>query len=145
MSEQIRTRLAEARALLLDEGLTLAVLCEGRVIRSRERGVKPLLALLHGEERVSGGVAADKVVGKAAAFLYVLLGVRALHACVISRPAAAVLERHGVTLCFDEMTEGIRNRAGTGRCPMESAVLFVEEPERALAAIRQAYAELVKK
>ncbi len=139
-----QTDVQRARALLVQKELTLVVIQGERVLESRERGVKPLLALLDSGEALAGAVAADKVVGKAAAFLYLLLGVRTLHAAVISRPAVRVLEAGGVALCYDTVVEGIRNRAGNGPCPMESAVIDVEDAHKALSAIRKKLAEIVK-
>ena len=140
----MREALDRALCRLRENGLTLSVIRGDRVWESRERGVKPLLELLACGEDLTGAVAADKVVGKAAAFLYVLLGVRALHAIVISRPAAEVLAAHGVALFYDTQVEGIRNRKGDGPCPMESAVREISDPEQALAAIRKTLAEFVK-
>lgn len=66
-----------------------AVLCrDGELFVSRERGVKPLLDWLDSGRDFRGFSAADKVVGKAAAFLYVLLGVREVRAPVMSGGAA---------------------------------------------------------
>ena len=45
-----------------------------------------------------GFAAADRVVGRAAAFLYVLLGAGEIYAGVMSDTAADVLERFGVAV-----------------------------------------------
>ena len=58
------------------EGLTCILQQGERVLTSTQRGVAPLVAWLDAGE--AGCIAADKVVGRAAAFLYVLLGVRAV-------------------------------------------------------------------
>ena len=36
-----------------------------------------------------------------------------------------------------EIFEGIINRRGTGPCPFEAAVLDIQDPQKALAAIRR--------
>ena len=130
---------------LLKQGNYTCVLCKGeQILTETARGVAPLLRLLESGCELHGFSAADKVVGKAAAFLYVLLGVSALHACVISRPAAEVLHTHGITLTHDTLVGGIRNRKGDGPCPMESAVLALDDPQAALTAIRATLAKIVK-
>ena len=54
----------------------------------RERGVKDLFRLLETDPAfLAGALVADKVVGKGAAALMVLGGVRAVHAGVVSTPA----------------------------------------------------------
>ena len=76
-----------ARQRLLDCGYTCVLLQNGEECCSRERGVKPLLSLLDKGRSFCGAVAADKTVGAGAAHLYVLLGVRAVWARVISAAA----------------------------------------------------------
>lgn len=134
--------LEEAKKCLIEKGYTCVVKREGQVYTSEERGVKPLLSWFDSEVDLTGFVAADKVVGKGAAMLYVLLGVRELYASVLSKPAKATLEQYGIIVCFDTCVEGIRNRAGTGPCPMEDAVKDIDTPKEALEAIRKRLAEM---
>ena len=89
--------------------------------------------------------AADKVVGRAAAFLYVLLGVDEVYALVISESAEQVFQQFGIAYTYNEKVAAIRNRAGDGFCPMEQAVLHIEEPSKALSAIKRRLSELQEK
>ena len=131
-----------AWSLLQEEGYT-CVLCGGeQVFTSRMRGVTPLLDWLDQRLDLHGFSAADKVVGKAAAFLYVLLGVKEVYAKVMSIPAKGVLEAHGILNGCEEEVEAIRNRTNTGFCPMETAVWSISDPGEALTAIRVKYKEL---
>ena len=131
-----------AKALLTEGGYTV-VLCRGDVIYTdTRRGVAPLLRLLDAAIDVRGFVAADKVVGKAAAFLYLRLGVAAVHAGVISAPARDLLTAHGVAVTYDTLVPAIRNRAGDGYCPMETVTLPLTDPIEAEAAIRTRLAEM---
>ena len=139
----MKADLQYAKTLLLGGSYTCVLCRDGQTICHRERGVLPLLEHVRAEETMSGFVAADRVVGKAAAFLYVLLGVDAVYACVMSRAALAVFEKHGIAASYDTLTEKIRNRAGDGYCPMEEAVWEIEQPEAARCAIEMRLAELV--
>lgn len=131
--------------LRLEEGNFTCVITDGTLtFESHARGVAPLLAWLEGGEIPRGCVAADRVVGKAAAFLYVHLGVVAVHARVMSRPAAEVLARYGIAWSADEQVEAIRNRAGTGHCPMERAVWDVCDAEGVPSLLRDALEKLKK-
>ena len=129
--------------VLLTGGTTCAIVRSARCETSCLRGVKPLLGWLEGDWR--GASAADKVVGRAAAFLYVLLGVKTLYAAVLSKPAAEALSAHGITFCYGELTERIVNRTGDGLCPMESATLEETDPARALEKIKAKLQELTQK
>lgn len=130
-------------AELLGGGAYTCVLCRGEeTVFCTERGVKPLLGLIDGGKDWKGSSAADKVVGKAAAFLYVLLGVAEVYAPVMSKAAVRVLRENGIEPRYDTLTEHIINRAGTGLCPMEAAVAELSDPSEALRAIRKRLSEL---
>lgn len=131
-----------AKELLLAEGFT-CVLCRGdEVHTSTLRGVKPLVQWVESTLDLHGFSAADKVVGKATAYLYVLLGVRALYAHVISVSALAVLEEQGIGVAYGTLVEHIINRAGDGICPFEAAVMGIREPGAAYTAIRAKMREM---
>ncbi len=138
------TDLQRACALLNEGGYTV-VLCRGDVTYTdTRRGVAPLLALLDAGVDATAFAAADKVVGKAAAFLYLRLGVTAVHAGVMSAPAYDLLTARGVAATYDTLTPAIRNRAGDGYCPMEQVSLPHTDPAAAETAIRARLAELMK-
>ena len=129
--------LLQAICLLESDNLTCVLCKEEDVFKSSERGIKPLLGWLDDGISKSGFCAADKVVGKAAAFLYVLLGIEELYANVISTTAVEVLSQYNIKIHFNTKTDYIINRAGNGRCPMESAVLNINDPDTALMALRE--------
>lgn len=122
---------------ILNSGQYTCVLCKDNEIHtSTERGVRPLLGWLESETKLKGFSAADKVVGKAAAFLYVLLGVKEVYAPVMSESAIYTLSRNGIFPRCDVSVKNIINRAGTGNCPMEEAVMDIIEPKEAINNIK---------
>ena len=134
--------LSRARELLAAGGYT-CVMCRGdAVFTATARGVRPLVNWLDSEEDFRGFSAADKVVGKATAYLYCLLGVRAVHAAVMSTPAMEVLNTYGVAASCDREVPGIINRRGDGPCPFEAAVMDNPTPAEALIAIRAKQKEM---
>jgi hypothetical protein len=137
--------LMKAKELLLKEDYTCVLCKDGVVYQSTERGVKPLLGWLNDKTDVKGFYAADRVVGKAAAFLYVLLGVNAVYAPVISHPAADTLQDHGILVEADNVVDAIRNRAGTGFCPMEQTVKDISDPLEAKNAVISKLKDLQQK
>ena len=84
---------------------------------------------------VGGWSAADRIVGKAAAMLYVLLGVGEVHAEVMSEDALSLLAAHGISAECEVRSRTIKNRAGTDSCPMEKAVGGIADPAAAACAI----------
>ncbi len=128
---------------LLNEGHYTCVLCKGDVLyTSTQRGVKPLLDWLDDKVDLKGFSAADRVVGKGAAFLYVLLGVKEVYAHVMSDEAIRTLAENGIQQQCDVSVKNIINRAGTGICPMEEATREISDPKEALQAIKQRLTEL---
>ncbi|MBE6571247.1 MAG: DUF1893 domain-containing protein [Ruminococcaceae bacterium] len=134
--------LEKAKELLIAEELTCCFTDGNRVYKSRERGVKPLLSYLDEGIDTKDLCAADKVIGKAAAFLYVLLGIKWVYADVISQKALEVFRKYGVEISFSTLVPAIRNRTNTGFCPMETAVENINEPQAALEAIKEKLKEL---
>lgn len=129
--------LEKAKDILESGGYTCALTDGDGVFTSSQRGVKPLVAFLESGTAFAGFSAADKVVGRATAYLYVLLGVKCLYAQVISQPALAVLQENGITVEYGALVTNIINRKGDGICPFEGAVMDIADPQSAYAAIRQ--------
>ena len=103
---------------------------------STQHGVKPLLEWIRENRDFSGYGAADQVVGKAAALLYILLGVRDLYGQVVSEPAAAILEQYQVSFEYGKIVPYIINRTKDGMCPMEQTVLDISDPGEAVEALK---------
>ncbi len=132
-----------ARALLKENTALTCVFVRGEEIStSTERGVKPLIMLLDEGKTLSGFSCADRVVGRTAALLYVLLGAREVHAEVLSRTGEEVFKAHKIAYSCDVSAERIVNRAGTGLCPMELATEGISDPQEGLNAIRRKLKEL---
>lgn len=129
--------LNNARRLLASGDYTCVLCRDENIHTATERGVKPLLNWLDSGLDLKDWAAADRVVGRATAFLYCLLGVKEVYARVMSYPAAEVLKSAGITAEAGQLVEGIINRRGTGPCPFEAAVMDIRDPQEALIAIRR--------
>ncbi len=138
LSEIIRMSDLNRARRMLKTGEYTCVLCRGEETHtSTARGVKPLVEWYAGERTFSGFSAADKVVGRGAAFLYVLLGIHLLYADVISKSALDVLQMHGIQTQYKALVPNIINRKGDGICPFEAAVADITDPDHAYRAIRE--------
>ena len=136
------TDLDKARSHLETGSYTCVISRGEETFFATDRGVKPLLNWLDEGLDMTGASAADKVVGRATAFLYCLLGVSQVYAAVMSRPAAQVLEENGIEAHWGKLVDGIINRRGTGPCPFEDAVMHITDSQEALAAIRNKMAQM---
>ena len=134
--------LRKAVALLESGGHTCVLYRDDTYLTDDRRGIRPLMELLESSRDVTGFSAADRVVGKAAAFLYCLLKVSCVYAGVISKPALQVLQAQGIPVFYSTLVPAIKNRTGDGFCPMETAVWDLEDPKKAPNAIRETLKKL---
>lgn len=141
-ADNMNQNLRAAADTLAQGGYTCVLCRENVLLTNSRRGIRPLLELLESGRDLHGFSAADKVVGKAAAFLYRLMGIEAVYAAVISRPAAEILANSGIRLHYGKMVPEIRNRTGDGLCPMEAAVQNIADPTAALQAIKDTLSSL---
>ncbi len=119
-------------------GHTLCLCRDGMCIFSERRGIAPMMDLIASHADVTGYAAADLVVGKAAALLFVYAGIREVYAEVISDGAVRILKKYDIPFRFSSRTKQIVNRKGDDICPMEKAVQYIDEPEPALSALTNA-------
>ncbi len=133
-----------AKDILEKEKLTCCIIAGDKIYKSTKRGVAPLVQWYEEGCDMRGAVCADKVVGKAAAYLYVLLGVKAVYAGIISEKAKKVFLDYGIDFTYSECVPAIINRAGDGFCPMETAVADIDDPKEALFAVKEKIKELTK-
>lgn len=124
--------------------ISFAVVQGGKVVHEcMGRGIGPALdALDRLPQLLADAVVYDTIVGKAAAALFILGGVRAVYAATISDSAVALLTQAGVDCRWGVRTDQIANRAGDGLCPFEQAVLTCAEPADCLPVIRETLARL---
>ena len=128
------TEMTYARQMLSIGGYKLVVCAKDSVHVSEESGLASLLSLV-GEDTWIGAAAADRVVGKAAAMLFVLLRVKSVYAGVITGPAKAVLEAQGIECVYGTLVERLIDADGKV-CPSELAVENVVDPSDAPAALK---------
>lgn len=130
--------------ILHDEGHAL-VLLNGSIHTYDERGVSTLYRLLQeNAPLLKGALVADKVVGKAAAALMVLGGVREVYADVVSQLALDLLGKTKVEVSYGKVVPHIVNRLGTDWCPMETRCVDCQTPEECLVEIEKFIKDMAK-
>lgn len=122
---------------ILHSGGYSCVIANGDKIRTfTQRGVADLYDLLTQEpEFLEGASIADKVVGKGAAALMILGGIKELHTDIISTKALNLLKESDVTVGFKQEVPFIWNRDHTGYCPVETMCSEVKSVEEMLPLI----------
>lgn len=133
----MKTDLEKAKVIFAQGDYTCVLCKTDTVYTATERGLKPLLSHINNGTVLRDFCAADRIVGKAAALLYALLGVSTVYAPIMSEAGIDTLRRNGITPLYDTAVKEIRNRTDTGLCPMEEAVQDITDPNEGLLAIKE--------
>lgn len=128
--------------ILQDGNHSLVVAGDG--IRTFDgRGISDLYGLLTEHPGwLRGASVADKVVGKGAAALLILGGVRELFAGVVSTSALGLLKDSGIPVRFSQEVAHIVNRKGDGVCPVETLCKECTTAAQCLPLIREFVAKI---
>lgn len=128
---------------LISEGTASCVVIKGNMIvrTANGRGIGPVIKLYE-DGVLEDAFIVDKIVGKAAAMVFTLAGVKACYGVTISRTALQWLKEHGVYAEYENCVDAIVNRRGDGICPMEMTVKLIDDEEAALAALKKKMEEL---
>ena len=107
---------------LLHSGGYSCAIANGDIIRTfTQRGVADLYDLLTQEpDFLKGALIADKVVGKGAAALMILGGIKELHTDIISSKALELFQDSDIKVSFIQEVPFICNRDHTGLGPVET-------------------------
>lgn len=139
-----KCELAAARKMLKENKAACVLMKDGKIILSENgRGISPLLVIydkLNGDMRDT--VVVDKVIGRATAAIAICGKVKHVHAEVMSQEAVDFLNEYKITSSYTLLVPRILNRTRDGLCPMESTVLHITDPYKAVEAVRAKQIEL---
>ena len=121
--------------ILRREKCSLVVKNHGIVTTYSKPGVRDLEHLLdHDPEMLDGATIADKVIGKAAAAMVVVGGVKALYAEVMSKTAIPFLKEAGIAYTYGTLVDTIKEEGD--RCQLEKITAPATTPEETVALLR---------
>lgn len=121
---------------ILEDRNASVVFCRGeQMIILDGKGIKPLLELMKKQIALSEYSVADKIVGKAAALLFIKMKVSSVYGSVMSGKARDIFLHYNIPFFYKTLTKEIINRRGDDICPMEKAVENVNDPEKAYAIL----------
>ena len=124
-------------AKLNDQQISLIVRNAGLTTEYHQHGVQDLLSLVENEpQRLQGAVVADKTIGKAAAALMVVGGVKQAYTNTISTPAHEMLEKAGIQVFANDEVEMILNRDRSGQCPMDKSLNETDDPQECVNILK---------
>lgn len=126
------------------DGHSICLCKDGELLTDDGRGISPMMRLIAEGRDLIGYSAADVIVGKAAAMLFVKAGIAQVYGRTMSRAGKEYLEAHGIPCSCGELTEKIINRTGDDICPMERTVMNIDGYEEGYEAIKERLAQMKK-
>ncbi|MBO7362245.1 MAG: DUF1893 domain-containing protein [Lachnospiraceae bacterium] len=123
-------------------GHSICLCRHGEIIFDDGKGISPMMKFIAADRDLRGYCAADLIVGKAAAMLFVKAGIAEVYGETMSEAGAEYLKSHGIPYSFGTFTDRIVNRKGDGICPMEQTVADISDPEEGYQALKQKILEL---
>ena len=133
------SKLNELKEILYSKNASLVVgYSNGEIKEYYQDRVNDIKNILQNDENaLKDASIADKVIGKLAASLLVVAGVKEIYTDVISEYAIPILEENKITYEFKTKVPYIINKDKTGMCPMENK--YKDEND-----IRKIYMEIIK-
>lgn len=121
----------------LEKDATLVVAREGviRVITDGH-GIADTLELLD-DGKFYKATVCDKVVGRAAAAVFIAGRAKKVWAKVMGEDALALLKKHGVDASAEKMVKGVLNKDLSDRCPLEKAADGTDDPKQIVKQVRK--------
>lgn len=126
------------------DGHSICLCKNGEYFTDDGKGISPMMRFISEGKNLSGYSAADVIVGKAAAMLFVKSGIVSVYAKILSESGKAFLDSHNIPCAYETLTEKIINRSGTDICPMEKTVVEISDVDKAFTALKNKLAEIKK-
>lgn len=116
------------------------------IFTSEYKGVRPMMVYMEefgpSQEPLT---VVDRIMGRGAVMLAVLINAKTIKTPIISAPALALAKTHHLTVEAEKVVPYIINREGNGQCPIERSVLNIEDVQEGYQAIKAAIASLMAK
>ena len=131
--------------LILEESASCVLIRDNVIEKTvNARGIAPVIKLYEGG-LLENAYIVDKIVGKAAAMVMTLGGVKGCYGVTMSRTAVQWFNDHGVSVRYNKLVDHIINRSGNGICPMEQTVAQISDANEAFTALKAKITELSSK
>lgn len=116
------TKLEEIKEILEEKQASLVVYYKnGEIKEYYQDRIKDIKDILHKDKNaLEEAIIADKVIGKVAASVLTVSGVKEIYAKVMSKYAIPVLEENNIKYEYEKLVDYIINQDKTGMCPMEN-------------------------
>lgn len=113
--EKVKEKLYQTKASLVVQ------YANGECKEYYQNRIKDIKEILQKDKvALKDAVIADKVIGKVAASILTVAGVKGIYADVMSQYAIPVLNENGIEYQYNSLTDYVQNKDKSGMCPMEN-------------------------
>lgn len=113
------------------------------IFTSEFKGVRPLMDYYKEYGTSKGPISViDRIMGKGAILLAILCGATQVTTPIISVEALALAKKYHLKTEAPKVVDYIVNRDGTGRCPIESCLMEIDDIEEGYEAIKKTLKQL---
>ena len=136
-----------AKLRLIEKNLSLVIVNNGKVVfETKKQGVNGFLQAIEtlNQDLIEASVA-DKIVGVAAALLFVYSGVSSVFALTISKGGLKVLEDNNIVCLFEKKVSNILNRIKTDVCPFEKLAMDSKSSDEAYLKLKSFASQMISK
>jgi hypothetical protein len=132
------TDLNLAKNRLIQKDLSLVIVKDAKVLfETDSHGIGDLLKAINQiQNQMKGSSVADRIVGRAAALLFVFSGVTSVFAVTASDGGIEVLKKNSVFCEYESRVTSVLNLKRTDVCPFEKLVAKLSSPEKAYEALK---------
>lgn len=128
----------KAKEIFAQSECSFVLVNNDNIITNNDKGLKPIVDLIDSGEDYSEYAICDKITGRAAAFLYVLLGIENVHAKKMAKLAIQILDRAEIEYSYDELIETVLDENMDEIDPVELSVLRSGSAVQAIEDIKKA-------
>lgn len=116
------TNIEIVKQKLYENNASLVVLFkDGNCKEYYNKRVEDIVSILNeNKDALKDAIIADKVIGKVAASILTIAGVKEIYADIISKFAIPILEENNIKYEYNKKVEFIQNNDKTDICPMEN-------------------------
>ncbi len=121
-----------------EKGFALSIVKNGkRVFQSKTPGISALVSAIDQDRfHFRSASAADRILGRAAAMLFVYSGIVHIFASTASTDALSTIGKFRIPVESEKIVPAILNRSRSSSCPFEQLVQNIDDPEEAFRRLK---------
>ncbi len=137
----LMTDLEKAKEIFYSEDYSFVLVKNEDIISSSQKGIRQIVELIESKKDFTDYSMCDRITGRAAAFLYVIMGVKAVHSVKMTKLATNILDRAEIKFSADEYIEKVLDSELKNTDRFENAVIHSGSAITALEDIKKELAK----